>query len=219
MKFRRVRLNPQPPSDAAYFDPGMLVCSPCQSGAVNYCQTVTPPTTTIPEEGAFEWLFESSRGPVAANTTANNISACCSTEMDAGSGVYTTTCDTAQGCGWVSGQFLTDDMSCRFTTENAQFPTYQACQNSLVNGEGEAIVNGTDWFLPCGSDTYENCYYPNVDACLPAVFGKQRRPTTTTTAPSAAAPSCSVYVCDGKASQHHDGRVSFSNTSCRCIQK
>jgi hypothetical protein len=209
---RGVRLNPQPPSSATYFDPTMLTCSPCQSGPVNYCQTVQGGET----EPGFDWLFESVRGTSAAAATfpveAHKVSECCTTELDPVSGVYKTSCDVGAGCGWVAGPFLTEDMSCKFTTEGATYPTFEECRTAHPPPPSVGTGSNLDWFSPCGLDEVKNCYYPNMDTCLPAVFGKQRA-----VAAAAAAPSCPMYVCDGSSSLDIGGRRSFPSSACSCI--
>lgn len=193
---RRVRLNPQPPSGATYYDPWTLMCSPCQSGAVNYCQTVVPQKNG---EGGFDWVM---RRPVPMSAP---ISECCTTETNSTTGAQITTCDLEQGCGWSAGPYLSDEMSCRFTTEGATYPTHEAC---LADNPGAPVgVSGThvDWFPECAAGESKECYYKNVDACLPAVFGKKKS-------------VCSSYVCDGAQVIDSAGRISFPSGSCRCVE-
>lgn len=213
----RVRLNPEPPSGAAYFDPSMLVCAPCQSGAVNYCQTVAPPSTGVAgEDGKFDWLFASARGPVAATpAVSSGVSDCCTTELDPSSGVYKTTCDTAQGCGWVAGPFLTESTSCKFTTEDATYASFEECVAEHPDGGGGTGVDRIDWFAPCAADQVNNCYYPNIDTCLPSIFKQQR----VAARPGPPPAPCSAYVCDGTFTVDAAGRRSFPSSACRCVSK
>jgi hypothetical protein len=229
----RIRLNPQPPSGANYFDPSMLMCAPCQSGAVNYCQSVTQPSQV---GGDVDWLFESPKGPMGAAQApvAAGVSDCCTTELDPLSGLYKTTCDTQQGCGWVAGPFLTEEMSCKFTTSGATYSTFDEClADNPPTGSG--VGTQIDWFPPCGMEQVQNCYYPNVDACLPAVFGKAKQMAAEAAARQAAAhqaaahqaaahqaaahqaAACSMYVCDGTYTMDAAGRRSFPSSSCRCL--
>ena len=192
---RRVRLNTQPPAGATYFDPSMLVCAPCQSGSSNFCRTAPP--STGGDDGKFDWVMESARNPVMAAA----VSECCATTLDAATGAYNTTCDLEQGCGWM------DSAGCKFTTSGATHATFAACQ-SAVGGGGAGGPTQGDWFPQCGAGETANCYYPNVDACLPAVFGKQR-----------AAAACAAYVCDGAHTIDAAGRRSFPSSACRCVTK
>jgi hypothetical protein len=195
----RVRLNPQPPSGATYYDPWTLMCSPCQSGAVNYCQTVAPPASG--EEGEFDWVLRAQRMPVPMSAP---ISECCSTETGP-DGAQTTTCDVEQGCGWAAGKFLSDETSCRFTTEGATYPTHSACLAENPGGAVGPAGTHVDWFPPCDAGSTSECYYPSVDACMPAVFGR----------PAAMQGACSQYVCTGPAIDS-GGRMSFARDSCTC---
>ena len=173
---RRVRLNTQPPAGATYFDPTMLTCSPCQSGSTNYCQSVQSAGTT--DDKRFDWLFASPRGPggvAAAPVAAAAVGDCCTTALNSATGQHQTTCDTEKGCGWVAGPFITDQMSCKFTTQGATYETVQACEAAHPPAGTGPTGTHVDWFAPCGPDNTSNCYYPNVDACMPAVFGKQRK--------------------------------------------
>lgn len=190
-----MRLNPQPPSGATYYDPWTLMCSPCQSGAMNHCQTVTPAA----EDGEFDWILRAQRMPAAA------ISECCITDTNPDTGAQRTTCDVEQGCGWEAGQFLSDEMSCRFTTEGATYPTHQACRSANPGAVGADPGTHVDWFAQCAPGESGECYYQDVDACMPAVFGKQKS-------------ACSSYVCDGAQVIDSAGRVSFPRGSCKCVQ-
>jgi hypothetical protein len=200
---RRVRLNPQPPSGATYYDPWTLMCSPCQSGSVNYCQTVAPPAT---EDGEFDWILQSQRMPVPMSAP---ISECCTTETHPDTGAQITTCDVEQGCGWTAGQFLSDEMSCRFTTEGATYATHEECLSQNPGAPVGTAGTHVDWFPPCAPGESDGCYYQNVDACLPAVFGKHK---------SAARAGCPRYVCDGAQVIDSAGRVSFPRGACKCAQ-
>lgn len=215
-RVRNVRMNPQPPAGATYFDPNMMVCAPCSNGSVNHCQTV-PRADDNGTDGKFDWLFESARRvasvsnanrriPVAAATVAD----CCTTTLDAASGMYKTNCDTSQGCGWVAGPYLTEEMSCKFTTDGATYASFDECRAANPGSGGGGIADQMDWFAPCGDDQITNCYYPSIDACMPAVFGKQRAVQPTT---------CSSYVCNGAVSYEKDGRIAFPSSSCRCVDK
>jgi len=206
----RIRLNQQPPSGATYFDPSMLLCSPCESGAVNYCQTAEQAPDS--GEGKFEWLFESARGGGGAAAAAK-VSECCMTELDPQSGMYKTTCNVEDGCGWVAGPFLGDEPSCRFTTDDAAYATFESCRSA--NPSSLTPGGGLDWFPPCEADQVKNCYYPNVDTCLPAVFGKQKAAAMKAAASSPDA--CPMYVCDGSSSLDIGGRRSFPSSACHCV--
>jgi len=208
----RVRVNTEPPSGATYFDSSMLVCAPCQSGSVNYCRT--PAGGATDEEGKFDWVLESMRGQ---SSVAAGVSDCCTTELDPVSGLYRTTCDPEKGCGWVAGPFLTDKMSCKFTTDGAQYPSLKTCQASLSGGAGAGGEGA--WFPPCGADEVSNCYYPDVNSCMPAVFGNQRRGGMLTR-PGPPPPSCMTYVCDaGTYTVDANGQRSFPMSSCRCVAR
>ena len=153
------------------------MCSPCQSGAVNYCQTVTPPATG--EDGQFDWVLEAARRGVPPQSMAvplaASISECCETTTHPETGAQMTTCDVEQGCGWVSGEFLSDQKSCKFTTEGATFATHEDCL-AVTPGAGPVGPAGThvDWFPQCAEGQTEACYYPDVDTCLPAIFNRPR---------------------------------------------
>jgi hypothetical protein len=206
---RNVRLNTQPPGGATYYDPWTLSCSPCQSGSVNYCQTVVPPA---PTDGDFDWILEAQRQQRGMGVPMSApISECCETTINPITGAEITTCDVEQGCGWSAGPYLSDENSCRFTTEGASYPTHESCLSENP-GSGPVAPAGThvDWFPPCSGDEISNCYYPNVDSCLPAVFGKPQQ------APSAGG-QCSNYVCDGAGMIDSAGRVSFPSGACRCV--
>ena len=184
---------------------------------MNYCQTVGQEVTG--EDGKFDWLFESARGPpgMAAAPVAASVSDCCTTELDPASGLYKTTCDTSQGCGWVAGPFLSEEMSCRFTTSGATYPAYDECRAAHPSAGGEVQGTQIDWFPPCGTDQVQNCYYPNVDTCLPAVFGRTKsRPAAVPQRRPPSAP-CAAYVCDGANTIDVSGRRSFPSSSCRCV--
>jgi hypothetical protein len=209
---RNMRLNTQPPSGATYYDPWTLTCSPCQSGAVNYCQTVVPPEST--GEGDFDWILEAQRrqrpGGMAVPMSAP-ISECCTASVNPITGAEITTCDVEQGCGWVAGPYLSDEMSCRFTTEGATYATHEQCVAENP-GSGPVGPAGThvDWFPPCGPDQISDCYYPNVDACLPAVFGRPKpRPQNQ--------GQCNTYVCDASQMIDSAGRISFPSSACKCV--
>lgn len=192
----RVRLlpeaNTQPPAGATYFDQWTLMCSPCQSGSVNQCQTRAAPTGG----GDFDWLLRT--------TQMAPVKECCTTATDA-MGRLTTTCDMEQGCGWTAGPFLTDEMSCRFTTNGATYPTLETCvaenPGPVVTGDHKA------WFPPCTDGNITDCYFPSTDACLPGVFGKMRAAQKPTT--------CQRYVCEG-AMVESGGNMSFPAGACRC---
>lgn len=213
---RNMRLNTQPPAGATYYDPWTLTCSPCQSGSVNYCQTVVPPETT--GEGDFDWILQAQKGQRQQGGMAVPMSApvseCCTTSVNPTTGAEITTCDVEQGCGWVAGPYLSDEMSCRFTTEGATYATHEQC---MVENPGSGAVGpaGThvDWFPPCGPDQISDCYYPNVDACLPAVFG---RPQPQSKPPSKTG-QCSTYVCDASQMIDSAGRISFPSGACKCV--
>ena len=214
-----MRLNSEPPAEATYFDPSMLVCSPCQSGAVNRCKTVVRQREGGGQgndgEGKFDWLYDSQRTVAAA--AASKVSDCCTTELDPNSGLYKTTCDTAQGCGWVAGPFLTENVSCKFATTGATYASFDECQADNVAPAPVADPQNGKWFPPCGPGQVTNCYYPNLDACLPANFGKQK---IAAPAPAPAQHECSAYVCDAAyASIDAEGRMSFPGSSCRCVTK
>jgi len=195
----RVRLNPdeqQPPAGATYFDQWTLMCSPCQSGAVNQCQSRESP----PGGGDFDWLLRT--------TQMAPVKECCATAKDE-SGRLVTTCDMEQGCGWMAGPLLAkDEMSCRFTTNGATYPTLESCVGAenpgrVVTGEHKA------WFPPCDGGNITDCYYPSMDACLPSVFGKMRA-----IQPPAA---CQNYVCQGEMVEL-DGRMTFPAGACKCAK-
>lgn len=207
-----MRLNTQPPAGATYYDPWTLSCSPCQSGSVNYCQTVVPPAPT--EGGDFDWILEAQRQgkPRMAVPMSAPISECCETSVNPVTGAEITTCDVEQGCGWVAGPYLSEEQSCKFTTEGAAYATHEQCVAENP-GSGPVGPAGThvDWFPQCGPDEISNCYYSNVDACLPAVFGRQRQQQHANNG------QCSSYVCDASQMIDSAGRVSFPSDACRCL--
>ena len=134
------------------------------------------------------------------------------TYIDPDTGAEITTCDVEQGCGWVAGPYLSDEMSCRFTTEGATYATHEQCVSENP-GSGPVGPAGThvDWFPPCGPDQISDCYYPNVDACLPAVFGRPKPK------PQAKQGQCSTYVCDASQMIDSAGRISFPSGACKCV--
>ena len=143
-KRRHVRLNTQPPAGATYYDPWTLSCSPCQSGSANYCQTVVPPA---PTDTDFDWILESQRQQRMPVPLSASISECCDTTINPITGAEITTCDVEQGCGWTAGQYLSDETSCRFTTEGATYPTHESCLSENP-GSGPTAPAGThvEWF-------------------------------------------------------------------------
>jgi hypothetical protein len=211
---RNMRLNTQPPGGATYYDPWNLSCSPCQSGSVNHCQTVVPPA---PTENDFDWILEAQRQQRGGGVVPMSapISECCETTINPITGAEITTCDVEQGCGWSAGPYLSDETSCRFTTEGATYPTHEACLSENP-GAGSVGPAGThvDWFPPCSGDEISNCYYPNVDACLPAVFGRPQAPKGV----MAAAAHAGKYVCDGAGVINSAGRMSFPSSACRLMR-
>lgn len=214
-----VRMNTAPPAGATYFDTATLTCSPCESGAVNYCRT----NAEVPDnENNYEWIFQSTRGMAQAVPVAAGVSDCCTTVGDAMTGMYKTTCDTEKGCGWVAGPYLTDDAMCKFTTQGATYASLEECQAANATSVTEGAEGG-DWFPPCNSEMVTDCYYPNVDACMPAVFGQQRRQAVAAAAARMAltgppAPkTCTAYVCDGAQKLDAAGRRSFPTSACRCV--
>lgn len=202
---QKVRLNTMPPAGAAFYDTGMMTCSPCQSGSMNYCQFHDTGDDNL------DWILQSARQPAAA--VAAGVSDCCSTVTDPSSGQYKTTCDTTQGCGWIAGPFLSDQVSCKFTTQGATYSTYEACQEANITTEPS--MSGETWFPPCTGDAVTDCYYPSLDACMPAVFGQQRRQAAAAAA-MRATTSCTNYVCDATKGIRSGGRVHFPATACKC---
>jgi len=210
----RVRLNPEPPTGAVYFDPWTLTCSPCQSGSVNYCQTVSPPVPTEGDGGGdFDWVLEAARrggGAQQQQVMATPVSQCCVTEADPVTGQIRTVCDTTQGCGWVAGPHLSDQTSCKFTTDGAEYPTLQTCMSSNPGAVVGPAGGFVDWYPSCdvGQGQTSNCFYSNVDACLPGVFGKQR---------GQGQGQCAEYTCSSAGGvMSVDGRLSFPANQCMC---
>ena len=196
--------QPQPPKGAFYYDPNMMMCSPCQDGMINHCQTVAPPRTG--GEGEFDWVMRAPQHMAVPMSTP--ISECCITETDPVTGKQVTTCDLEAGCGWTAGKYLSDEVSCRFTTEGATYPTLQECVSENRAKPDAPAGTHVAWFPQCRPGEVQGCYYDSVDQCLPSVFGKQRAPST---------PSCSAYVCDASQAVEKDGRISFSKSACRCV--
>lgn len=199
-----------PPEGATYFDMSTMTCSPCQSGSVNNCRT--NPEGQV-DENPYEWIFASTRSvPVAAG-----VSDCCTTVADPTSGMYNTTCDTTKGCGWVAGPYLTDEITCKFTTEDAKYASFEECQTA--NPAPTTTTDpGGDWFPPCSDEVVTDCYFPDVDACMPAVFGQQRRQALAAAAARMElTPTCTTYVCNAPSTLDSTGRLSFAADACHCV--
>lgn len=174
---------------------------------MNYCQTVSPP---VPTEGGgdFDWVLEAARRQRGANVMATPVSQCCATEADPVTGQILTVCDTTQGCGWLAGPHLSDQTSCKFTTDGAEYPTLQTCMSGNPGAVVAPAGSFLDWYPSCDTALGQtaNCFYSNVDTCLPSVFGAQR------------ADQCAEYTCSaaGGAIMSSDGRLSFPANQCRC---
>jgi len=148
-----------------YYDTWTHTCSPCQSGAVNYCQTVSPPAPGT--GGGVDWIMEAARqggAPLSAP-----ISQCCETQIDEVTGELVTVCDTEMGCGWVSTNNL-----CAFTTEGGTYPTVQDCLATNPGSGMGPVGTHLDWFPPCEGGDTSQCYFDGINSCLPSVFGRQQ---------------------------------------------
>ena len=201
----RSRVNIMPPSGAAYYDPQVLACTPCDQGSSNVCRAQTLPSTT-PSEGDFDWVLEQQRR-LKSGVVAAAVSDCCVTDIDANTGFEVSICDVSKGCGWVTLP-NTNPTNCIFTTQGATYPTLREC-SATIQGIGPVAVGTGDWFPPCSDTDQINCYYSSVDECLPAIFGKPKLANST---------QCAAYLCRGQAKMDN-GKLTFPHGACTCVPK
>jgi hypothetical protein len=203
-KRKRLNLSP-PPVGAVYYDSNMLMCSPCQFGSVNVCRKLEP--TPPPTDGSsLDWIFNSARNAATVARMGEELP-CCTTDVDA-YGKQVTTCDVNRGCGWAPLQRGSSSVpQCSYVNQGAQYATYSACAADYPPQPITVGANTVEYYGPCEPGQTEECYFPNMDSCLPSVFPAAKAAKAVAQAPVG-------FVCQGSGEVDSRGNRVFAAGQC-----